>query len=125
MKRVLRTVACAVSILTLSVGATAQADTSGGGAQRWSADYAHGAPAVSADVALSADGSTVFVTGVTDFGPSGRMATLAYGAADGERRWVDTFPGTAGDQYGVGKVLAVSADGSMLFVSGFSDCASE
>lgn len=123
-QRALATVVAVVAALVVLV-APAGADTSGSGAQRWASSYAYGAPAYSTAVASSADGATVFVTGVTDFGPSGRMGTLAYDASSGDRRWVDVFPGGAADEYGVGKVLTVGPDDSTLYVSGFSQCVSD
>jgi hypothetical protein len=103
-------------------GATAWAETSGGGVQRWAASYLEGAPAFSTSVALSPDGSTVFVTGATAFGPSGRFATLAYDASTGTQKWVSTFPGISSPEWGRGNAIAVSPDGSTVFVTGSSEC---
>jgi len=111
-----------VLALTFLAGAGAWADTSGGGVQRWAASYQHGSTAFSQDVALSPDGSTVFVTGGTVFGPSGHMATLAYDASTGAQKWVAEFPGSSSPEFGRGNALAVSPDGSTLFVTGWTEC---
>jgi WD40 repeat protein len=59
-------------------------------------------------IAVSPDGSTVYVTGST---PKG-IATVAYDAATGAKLWVTNTSGVA-----VGASLAVSPDGKTLFVS--------
>lgn len=123
MRRLLATLACAMLALPFLAG-TASAGTAGSGTQRWSASYLAGAPAFSTAVTLSPDGSTVFVTGVTDASGSGRIATLAYDAVTGADRWVATFPGSAGGEPGYGWALGVSPDGSRLFVTGQSQCTS-
>ncbi len=121
MRRAVLAVLCSLSVLAplLVTAGPAIAD---GGSTRWTASYQAGAPAVSNAVALSSDGSTVFVTGLSNFGPTGRFATLAYDAVTGHEDWVDGFPGPASGQYGAGKVLATSRDGSTLFVGGYSRC---
>ena len=124
MRRVLGTLACATAIVTLLASATASADTSGGGTQRWGATYQQGAPAYADAVTLSPDGSTVFVTGITEFHPAQRFATLAYDASTGAQRWVAAFPSSASNEYGFAYVMAISPDGSTLFVSGSLSCAS-
>ena len=66
-------------------------------------------------------GDTVFVTGyvtVRTFGPSykppkRRMVTIAYDAATGDTRWTRTYGGR-----GAGNALALSPDGSTLYVAG-------
>jgi hypothetical protein len=73
-------------------------------------------------VTLSPDGSTVFVTGTTAFGTSGQFATLAYDASTGAEKWVANYPGSSNPGYGRGNALAVSPDGSTVFVTGSSSC---
>jgi hypothetical protein len=121
VRRGLGAAACVAIVLT---GLTATGAVASGGAPRWTASYLEGAPAQSYAVALSPDGSTVFTTGITNFGPTGRMGTLAYDAATGQSRWVDTFPGNSAGAYAVGHKLAVSPDGSTLYVSGYTVCTS-
>jgi len=122
VRRALGAAACAASILALLAGTTAWAGTSGAGAQRWTASYQSGEPAFSTAVSLSPDGSTVFVTGSTEVNNSGRFATIAYDASSGAHRWAATFPSDASGQGGMARALAVSPDGSRLFVSGFVRC---
>jgi sugar lactone lactonase YvrE len=72
---------------------------------------------------LTPDGSTVFVTGSTDQGPTGHFATLAYSASTGVEKWVANYVGSPNPrQYGRGNAIAVSPDGSTVFVSGSSSC---
>jgi hypothetical protein len=73
-----------------------------------------------ADVGVSPDGSTVFVSGVS-FGTTGTndFATLAYDAATGGRRWVKRYDGPGGGSDSA-QALGVSPDGSTVFVSGVS-----
>ncbi len=68
-----------------------------------------------AAVAVSPDGSKVFVTGGSKGSNGYGYATLAYDASTGKVLWVSRFgePGTASD-------LAVSPDGSRVFVTGSS-----
>jgi outer membrane protein assembly factor BamB len=71
-------------------------------------------------LAVSPDGSTVFATG-TD-GRLGRleeMRTVAYDARSGTRLWVRRYNGRA-DRPDLGGAVAVSPDGSTLFVAGAS-----
>jgi len=122
VRRALRAVTCAVLVLVTLAGASAWAGTSGGGVQRWAASYLDGAPAFSTATAVSPDGSTVFVTGTTAFGPSGRFATLAYDDSTGAQKWVANFPGSSSPEWGRGNAIAVSPDGSTVFVTGSSSC---
>lgn len=92
------------------------------GARLWVARY--NGPANGEDdaqsVAVSPDGSTVFVAG-TSRGPTanGDYATVAYNAATGAQRWVKRYngPGNGSDQVAS---LAVSPDGGTVFVTGSS-----
>jgi hypothetical protein len=62
------------------------------------------------------DGSTVFVTGDAEYVP-GDYATVAYDAATGTRRWSARYNGLGnGGDYAAD--LGVSADDSMVFVTG-------
>ena len=122
MRRALGTAAAAI-VLVASIGAGASADDAGGGTQRWTAGFDAGAPAFSNDIAVTPDGTTAFVTGGTTMGPTGHMATLAYGTADGAEKWSSQFPGaTHPDDFGRGTSVAVSPDGQTLFVGGWTVC---
>jgi sugar lactone lactonase YvrE len=117
-----RVAAFVTVVLTLVAGGGAWA--SSGGGQRWVASYRFGDKAFSDAVAVTPDGSTVFVTGTTDQGESdSHFATLAYEASTGAEKWVATFKlATDHDQYGRGNALAVSPDGSTVYVTGSTAC---
>jgi WD40 repeat protein len=92
------------------------------GAERWVARYngpGNGVDTASA-VAVSSDGSTVFVTGSSPgSGTLDDYATVAYDATTGAERWVARYngPGNGSD---VAAGLAVGSDGSTVFVTGSS-----
>lgn len=114
---------CALSAAVL-LGLTVAGVPAGaeGGSTRWTAEHGEGTPAYSSDVVVSPDGSTVFVTGASDFGASGRIITLAYDARTGAERWTATLPGRVAAESGRGRALAVSPDGRSLFVTGGTYC---
>jgi len=66
-------------------------------------------------VAVSPNGTRVFVTGDADY------ATVAYSAATGRRLWATRFSPRHGSDYG--GTVAVSPDGATVFVTGESDSA--
>jgi WD40 repeat protein len=71
------------------------------------------------DLAVSPDGSAVFVTGqslVTDFD----YATIAYDAVTGDRLWVARYKGPGRGFWDIAYALGVSPDGSSVFVTGAS-----
>ena len=92
------------------------------GARRWVQRY-HGpgtAASVASSVAVSPDGSKVFVTGAASgtLGPLfSDYATLAYNPATGARIWLARYDGPSG---GGAAKIAVSPDGSRVFVTGSS-----
>ena len=122
MRRVLGAVVGAAVLSGFLAGGSASADASGGGTQRWAAGYDVGAPAVAFAEGVSPDGATVFTTGSTEMGSSGHIGTLAYDASSGAQRWVSEFPAKDSPGFGRGHAVAVSADGSTLFVTGSSSC---
>jgi WD40 repeat protein len=90
------------------------------GAQQW-ADLYHPAQGAAAKaVAVSPDSATVFVTGDSSkAGQSTHYATFAYAAATGATRWRQFYPGPGYPSgYGQGNAVAVSPDGSAVFVTG-------
>src|SRR5438105_411402 len=72
-----------------------------------------------AAVTTSPDGSTVFVTGCSDCTFSSDFLTVAYDASTGRVLWQRTYDGPdhLGDE---ATALAVSPDGSKVFVTGRS-----
>jgi PQQ-like domain len=92
------------------------------GAQRWASTY--NGPAAGEDdataIVVSPNGTSVFVTGQSWSGASDYddYATVAYDAATGAQRWVARYTGLRADQ---AADLAVSPDGSTLFVTGQSE----
>jgi outer membrane protein assembly factor BamB len=94
------------------------------GAQLWTARYnGPGGGDEARAVAVSPDGATVFVTGVSVGGPesnhSDDYATVAYRASDGIQLWVARFDGptNSGD---FANAVSVARDGSAVFVTGTS-----
>ncbi len=92
------------------------------GAPRWTRTYdalSHGFDQSSA-IALSPDGSKVFVTGAsTGSGSQMDYATVAYNASSGTRLWVKRYTGP-GNGTDSATALGVSVDGSTVFVTGYS-----
>lgn len=92
------------------------------GAERWTSRYdglaSHDDTATS--VVASPDGSTVLVTGYSyDATWSSDYATVAYDAVTGAQLWAKRYDGSAeGDD--VARSLAISPDGSFVFVTGSS-----
>jgi WD40 repeat protein len=89
-----------------------------GGTQLWRTAYTLGHGASAADVAVSPDGSQVFVTGSAT-GPKdrSRITTVAYQAATGAQLWVARYKGPANDN-GAATSVVVSPDGQQVFVTG-------
>jgi 6-phosphogluconolactonase (cycloisomerase 2 family) len=71
----------------------------------------------STDMAVSPNGSMVFVTGRSDTGPTDDYQTIAYDATTGASRWNVRY-GTLGEDQA--SAIAVSPDASLVFVTGRS-----
>lgn len=97
------------------------------GAQLWVARYDGTAQDfdVANALAVSADGSRIFVTGGSDNGIPGiillahQFATLAYDAATGLQLWIATYSASP-TGYDTAQAIALSPDGTHLFVAGES-----
>jgi DNA-binding beta-propeller fold protein YncE len=97
------------------------------GAQRWVKRY--NGPDQSEDAALavtiSPDSSKVFVTGFSyGLSSSYDYATVAYGIQAGAQLWVSRYNGPA-NEWDYGFSVAVSPDGSKVFVTGASSAGTE
>jgi len=90
------------------------------GARLWQATYhGPGASAGSTAIALSPDGSAVYVTGsVGQASGLNEYATIGYNAASGHQLWLASYRTANVDDNATG--LAVSADGSTVYVTGTS-----
>jgi outer membrane protein assembly factor BamB len=91
------------------------------GAQLWAARYnGPSNNSAAAEVAVSPDGTAVFVTGTSLGAPTGDdYATVAYNAATGAQLWVKRYDGFgSGGNYA--HSVAVSPDGTTVFVTGYS-----
>jgi WD40 repeat protein len=106
-------------VVVLLIAPDAWAST--GAAKLWVARY--NGPANGSDFALSLaaspDGTRVFVTGLSTGTTGNDYGTVAYDAATGVRAWVRRYngPGNGDDN---ASSVAVSADGSKIFVTGSS-----
>ena len=89
------------------------------GAQRWVKRYT-GDPSDAPSVAVSRNGSTVFVTGSSYAATTGDddYATVAYSATTGRQRWVKRYNSRDGGSFA--HSLAVSPTGKTVFVTGSS-----
>jgi hypothetical protein len=102
--------------------ATLAYDTASG-ATLWGRRYngpAEGTDAATA-IAVSPDGTTVFVTGLSKgVGTDLDYATVAYGAIGGAKRWVTRYTGPEPGR-DEAESVAVSPDGDRVFVTGRSE----
>ena len=76
-------------------------------------------PANARSVAVSPSGGTVFVTGFSAYIPED-YATVAYDAATGAEQWAQTYNEPPGGGSDDASSVAVSPDGSKVFVTGTS-----
>jgi WD40 repeat protein len=87
------------------------------GAQLWASRYS---AAVGTDVAVSPDGTKVFITGRTELNDHPRFATVAYNAATGALLWARLYGSGVGLFGAAAGSLAVSPDGSRVVVTGYN-----
>jgi DNA-binding beta-propeller fold protein YncE len=89
------------------------------GARLWVARYNSYGYGSASSVAVSPDGASVYITGISQVSPDGGAGygTVAYNAATGAQLWAALWGGNSGDHnYPTG--LAVSPDGKRVFVTG-------
>lgn len=65
-------------------------------------------------IAVSPNGSEVFVTGERSEQAGGLFGTVAYGAATGTRLWLASYGGTSGSP----AAITVSPDSATVFITG-------
>jgi DNA-binding beta-propeller fold protein YncE len=107
-------------------GAAARATQQVPGARLWVARYNSGANSegfaysMAGAMAVSPDGSRVFVTGKSEGRTTGYdYATVAYSAATGGQLWVSRYYGP-GNGLGAAASVAVSPAGTTAYVTGYS-----
>src|ERR1051325_391251 len=107
--------------LTASLGAAApgQAAMRPFVTERWEARYDGRSIDQPDAMAASADGSRVFVTGISEGPTSNDVVTVAFDAEAGATLWVSRYDGPAHD-WDEGLAIAVSPEGSMVFVGGIT-----
>jgi WD40 repeat protein len=90
------------------------------GAQQWQATYhGPGTSAATNGIALSPDGSAVYVTGsATQASGLTEYATIGYDAATGHQLWLASYSTASVNNNAAG--LAVSPDGATVYVTGTS-----
>src|SRR5438128_8634571 len=112
-----------VALVICVMAITPSAWAASAGTQIWAKRYDGPASAfdVAGSLAVSPNGSTVFVTGYSKGGSTTGYdyATVAYSASTGAKLWAARFNGPASlDDYATS--LAVSPDSSRVFVTGYS-----
>jgi DNA-binding beta-propeller fold protein YncE len=90
------------------------------GAQLWAARYDNPGNGGATSVAASPNGKTAFVTGYTTAGALEDYSTVAYNAATGAQLWAARYT-DPGHTFDKAYSVAVSPDGTKVFVTGTSD----
>ena len=112
-----------VALVICVMAITPSAWAASAGTQIWAKRYDGPASAydVAGSLAVSPNGSTVFVTGYSKGGSTTGYdyATVAYSASTGAAAWTKRYNGPA-SSFDLAFSLGVSPDGSMVFVGGYS-----
>lgn len=116
-------IAAATAPVALTGPAAARVHAAPAGTRLWAARFDGGSTrsATATGVATSPNGATAYVTGLTTLGgltPMNAYDTVAYNAATGAVRWVARFHGINGRHAAGNPAIAVSPDGSKVFVFG-------
>lgn len=86
------------------------------GATVWTERYSHGKRGADGQsIAVSPDGSRVYVSGTAHGRGGQRLTTVAYAASDGTELWARPYVGPGGD---TAESMAISQDGTELVVTG-------
>jgi DNA-binding beta-propeller fold protein YncE len=122
------TVTGLMSVVTLSAAPAGGATAAARGIRHplWVATF-HGPPGGNSQAvaeAVSPDGARLFVTGslgASAISQAKRWATISYGTAAGRRHWLQYYRGTdtSTDSTAAPVAVAVSPDGSKVFVTGY------
>ena len=120
--RILGRMAAVIVLLTVSLGGFADVASATPGASLWVARFGTGSPGVDSAHDVAVSNNRVFVTGTSE-GPGGiyDYATVAYNLANGNEIWHRRYDGPApGQGQDAATSIAVSPDGTQVFVTGFS-----
>ncbi len=90
------------------------------GRHLWTARYGRSAKDAARSLSVSPDGSAVFVSGCSVSKTSLDIETVGYKAANGRELWKTRYDGPAHHE-DQANAMAVSPDGSQVYVTGFSD----
>jgi hypothetical protein len=108
------------SLMALAPAPTSATST-GGEQLVWSAREDGGLDDEARAIAVSPDGTRVFVTGESHIGVrASQFATMSYDTATGDRLWSARYQGPAGGR-NAATAIAVSPGGGLVFVTGRSD----
>ena len=100
------------------IGSTAAPASAAGGTALWASRYDSAANKddTPSSLAVSPDGSSVFVTGASQRWPFPAFATVAYDAVSGKTVWEQTYRGAGSGARA--NDIAISPDGSIVIVAG-------
>jgi hypothetical protein len=90
------------------------------GRHLWTARYGRASEDAARTLGVSPDGSTVFVSGFSVSSTSLDIETIAYNAATGHERWKTRYDGLTHNE-DQANAMAVSPDGSKVYVTGYTD----